>query len=81
MPDNGLLVSGDEYRTVTFIMQRLNVDSVALTKDPVLEPWKFCPRSLIHGGDDFKLIRMQHNCPCEVTVRMFEWKADELHLA
>lgn len=73
---------GDQYRTVTFYMQKLNVASFALTKDnDIASSWLFCPRSCIHGGDDRKLVHNQHNCPCEITLRMFEWKADELHLA
>lgn len=46
-----------------------------------LEMWKSCPRSLLHGGDDLQLIKIQHALPREVTVRMFAWKADELSLA
>lgn len=74
----------DEYRTVTFILQQLRIDSIMLTpipKDGKIQQWVSCPRSLIHGGDDRKLLRIQHDLPKEVTVRMFEWKAEQLHLA
>lgn len=71
----------EEYRTVTFILQKLNLASVMLTKKKDDPDWKSCPRSLLHGGDDLQLIKIQHALPREVTVRMMAWKADQLHLA
>lgn len=37
------------------------------------------PRSLIHGGDDLKIDRL--NVDDEFTFRLREWKAEELGLA
>lgn len=72
----------DEYRIVTFTLLKLNVASIILTRHGKPgEKWESCPRSCLHGGDDLKLAKFQHSLPHEVTVRMFAWKADELHLA
>lgn len=38
-------------------------------------------RSLIHSFDDLKLEREASTLPKEMTLRIFEWKADELGLA
>lgn len=70
----------DEYRAVTVTMQQLRVNSIMVTV-PKMQGWQPIPRSLIHGGDDRMLIQFQHACPCEVTIRIFAWKADELHLS
>lgn len=37
------------------------------------------PRSLLHGGDDLRLERMPRDE--DVTLRVVEWKAEELGLA
>ena len=71
----------DQYRTVTFILQQLRTASIMLTHTADDKVWRSCPRSCLHGGDDLKLMRAQHDLPKEVTVRMFAWKADELSLA
>lgn len=72
-------MSDEEYRTVTITLEQLRVMSLMVTV-PKMQGWQSIPRSLIHGGDDFKLIRAQHNLPQEVTIRLMAWKADELHL-
>lgn len=69
----------DEYRRVTFVLLKLNPASIKLSRGPG-DAEQSCPRSLLHGGDDLGLIKKQHALPCEVTVRMFEWKARELKL-
>lgn len=74
----------DKYRAVTFVLRQLRTASVMFTKtdDPNDNVWMVCPRSCLHGGDDLKLSRIQsYSLPLQVTVRMFEWKADQLQLA
>lgn len=70
---------GDEYRTVTVVVEQLRVDSIMVSGK--FDGWKPIARSLIHGGDNLKLLREQHSLPKEITLRIMEWKADELHLS
>jgi hypothetical protein len=78
----------DEYRTVIIVVRQLRTASIMLTRpnkdgtiDKSADGWLMCPRSCIHGGDDLRLTRIQHGLPQEIALRMFVWKADELHLA
>lgn len=41
----------------------------------------YIPRSLLHGVDDLKVISKQFSLPCEITLRVLDWKAEELGLA
>ncbi|MNC99151.1 hypothetical protein D3C83_173320 [compost metagenome] len=41
---------------------------------------RYVPRSLLHGGDDLRMSRIG-DLPSEETVRVMEWKAEELGLA
>lgn len=73
-------MSDEEYRIVTVKLCQLRVQSI-MVEVPHMRGWQTIPRSLIHGGDDGKLIQVQHALPTEVTLRVMEWKADQLHLA
>jgi hypothetical protein len=73
-------MSDEEYRAVTVTVQQLRPDSV-MVEVPYLPGWQSIPRSLIHGGDEIKIVRWQHGFPREMTFRILAFKADQLHLA
>lgn len=79
----------EEYRTVIVVVRQLRINSIMLTKprsDGIVDRhdtdgWMSCPRSCLHGGDDLRIAKLQHDLPQELAIRMMAWKADELHLA
>lgn len=70
----------EDYREVTLMMKKLNIKSV-IVEVPKMQGEQVLARSLIHGADDKILLRYQHACPVEITIRIFNWKADQLHLS
>lgn len=69
----------DDYRAITVMVTQIRPDSV-MVEGKRIKGWQSIPRSLIHGGDELKF-RRDHDLPKEMTFRILEWKADELHLA
>lgn len=71
----------DEYRTVTALVRQVRKDSI-MVDVPTRRLWQSIPRSLIHGGDEFKLDRLVCG-PDGVshTFRVMEWKAEQLGLS
>ena len=69
----------EEYRTVTVTLQQLRLNSLMVTV-PKMQGWHPLARSLIHGADEIRL-KNHYDCPCEITLRIVAWKADELHLS
>lgn len=72
---------GDNYRTVTVQLCQVRDDSIMVVV-PRMTGWRSIPRSVISGVDERRLdwYRKQ-KLPVELTIRIFDWKADELHLA
>lgn len=70
----------EKYRAVTVTVQRLNPLSVMVTV-PKMQGTQSIPRSLIHGASDSELVKYQFAYPKEMTIKIMDWKADDLHLA
>lgn len=67
-----------KYRTVMFRIK--SIREASLWVEIKSRPGQHnVPRSLLHGADDLLLERMPRNEP--VTVRLVDWKAEELGLA
>jgi hypothetical protein len=70
----------ESYTRVKAILHVLTRDAAQISvtdKGALLSP-VWLPRSLIHGADDLKLAKAMKND--EVTVRVMDWKANELGL-
>jgi hypothetical protein len=70
----------DKYRIVTVTLRQRRRQSIMV--DSKHRPgWDCISRSLIHGGDDIKIDRGELAVDTNITIRIAEWKAEELGLA
>lgn len=70
---------GDKYRPVEVTLIRLLANSIVI-EVPKMQGEQVLARSLIHSGDMWNQCKTE-NYGKPITIRIFEWKADELHLA
>lgn len=68
------MASGDDYVQVTATLRRVTGKAVLLEVGDSVPRQAWVPRSCIHGRDDSMLdgIRLDN----EITLRVFEWKAE-----
>lgn len=74
----------DEYRVITTTFRRISSTGLAIMVDPPKHKngrggWAIIPRSLLHGGDDLKVEKFVEGQ--EITIRILDWKAEELGFA
>lgn len=78
-------MTSDTYRTITTRFRGIAPSGKAIFVDkPKNQPrrdWAIVPRSLIHGGDDLKIENKAFREGEEITIRVMEWKAEELGFA
>lgn len=82
--DIGERVVTDEYRTITTTFRRISTTGLAIMVDRPKHHdgkggWAVIPRSLLHGSDDLKVEGFKVGD--EITIRVMEWKAEELGFA
>jgi hypothetical protein len=73
----------DDYRTITFMLRSVQ-ERVIVVSNAKSRGHGTCtiPRSLLSGIDDLKLTQLDPNTlPAERTMRLREWKAEELGFA
>jgi hypothetical protein len=68
----------DDYRTVTCILRQVRDNSI-MVETPTRPGWKSIPRTLLHYTDD-RLVEVAE-VGKDITIRVREWKAEELGLA
>lgn len=71
----------DSYRTITTTFRRISTTGLAIMVDRPKHQngkggWAVIPRSLLHGADDLKVEGFKEGQ--EITVRVIEFKAEEL---
>jgi hypothetical protein len=68
----------DNYRTVTCVLRQVRDNSI-MVDHPRIQGWVSVPRSLLHYTDD-RLVEVAE-VGKDITIRVREWKAEELGLA
>jgi hypothetical protein len=74
----------DSYRTITTTFRRVSSTGLAIMVDRPKHQngrggWAIIPRSLLHGSDDLKVEKFVEGQ--EITVRVMDWKCEELGFA
>jgi hypothetical protein len=70
----------DSYRPVTVTLRQRRANAI-MVEVPRKQGWQTIPRSLLHASDDLKFDRGEHQVDTEITIRIRDWKAEELGLA
>lgn len=69
----------DRYRTVTVMLRQRRASSI-MVETSNRRGWQAIPRSCIHGGDNLKIDRLG-GVDEEITIRIFDWLAEDKGLA